>query len=171
MQITYNTSTLFLEDMPLGIGYASQSVTLKDMHDQPFVIGGQNGHTQLILCAPFINDDLMTQIHELDALLALNALVISKTLVVATKQPHDLHLTDWRYGFDYDTQFGDYYGVRLAKGELSGAFTKALFVISKDGAVFYDEIPKNLNTPFSLEKALPKIAAAMHCYTGHGCHT
>lgn len=170
MQIIYNTSTLFLEDMPLGVGYASQKVTLKDINDQPLVIGGQNGHTQLIITVPFINDDLITQINEIDELLALNSLIISKSLVVATKEHIHPCLNEWSYGFDYDTQFGDYYGVRLGEGELCGEFTKALFIVSKDGALFYDEIPKDLNNPFSLEKALPKISAAVNCYTGHGCH-
>jgi hypothetical protein len=76
----------------------------------------------------------------------------------------------WQFGFDTDEAFGDYYGVRLAKGELGGEFTKALFVISKDGAVFYDEILRDLNESFSLDTALVKIAAAQSCYTGKGCH-
>lgn len=170
MQITYNTSTLLLEDMPLGVGYASQKVTLIDTNDQPFVIGGQNGHTQLIISAPFLDENLISQLKEIDTLLTLNGLVISKSLVVATKKHTNPTLGEWNYGIDYDTQFGDYYGVRLGEGELCGEFTKALFIVSKDGALFYDEIPKDLNEPFSLEKALPKIAAAMNCYTGHGCH-
>lgn len=170
MQIIYNTSTLLLEDIPLGVGYASDKVTLKDINDQPFTIGGQNGHTQLIIAVPFIDNNLLDQIKQIDELLALNSLVISKSLVVATKEHNHPHLTEWNYGYDYDTQFGDYYGVRLGEGELCGEFTKALFIVSKDGALFYDEIPKELNASFSIEKAISKIAAAMNCYTGHGCH-
>lgn len=170
MQITYNTSTLLLEDIPLGVGYASQKVSLKDKNDQVFVIGGQNGDTQLIITVPFIDEDLITQLNEIDTLLNLNALAISKSLVVATQKHIDPNLKEWNYGIDYDTQFGDYYGVRLGYGELCGEFTKALFIVSKDGALFYDEIVKDINDSFSLEKALPKIAAAMSCYTGHGCH-
>jgi len=170
LQITYNTSTLHLEDMPLGVGYASDKVTLKEMNDQPFTIGGQNGHTQLIISAPFVDETLISQLKEIDELLSLNALVISKSLVVATKEHNHPQLAEWNYGYDYDTQFGDYYGVRLGEGELCGEFTKALFIISKDGALFYDEIPKDLKEPFSMEKAIAKIAAAVNCYTGHGCH-
>jgi peroxiredoxin len=156
--------------MPLGVGYASQKVTLKDANDQPFVIGGQNGHTQLIIAAPFIDENLIAELKEIDTLLVLNGLVISKSLVVATKKHTNPMLDEWNYGYDYDTQFGDYYGVRLGEGELCGEFTKALFIVSKDGALFYDEILKDLNESFSLEKTIHKIAAAMNCYTGHGCH-
>lgn len=170
MQIIYNTSTLHLEDIPLGVGYASDKVTLKDMNDQPFTIGGQNGHTQLIISTPFVDEMLISQLRQLDELLALNTFVIGKSLVVATKEHPNPQLSEWNYGYDYDTQFGDYYGVRLGQGELCGEFAKALFIVSKDGALFYDEIPKDLNEPFSMEKAIIKIAAAVNCYTGHGCH-
>jgi peroxiredoxin len=69
-------------------------------------------------------------------------------------------------GYDVDEAFGDYYGVRLSNKELA----KSLFIISKDGAVFYHEILEDLSAPFNFDKALVKIAAAQNCYTGKGCH-
>jgi len=171
LQITFNTSTLFLEDMPLDVGYASEKVNLKNHNDETFTIGGQNGATQLILSVAFIDDALLAQLEEINTLLELNALQgITKTLVVANTQHTDPQIQGWQFGIDIDEAFGDYYGIRLAKGELGGEFAKGLFVVSKDGALFYNEIPNDLNNPFSLEKALPKIAAAMNCYTGKGCH-
>jgi peroxiredoxin len=171
VQIIYNTSSLTLEDLPLDVGYASEKVTLKNHSGESFTIGGQNGATQLLISAPFINDALISQLHEIDTLLSLNALGgITKALVVATDTHALPALEEWLVGYDYDEAFGDYYGVRLAKGELDGEFTKALFVISKDGALFYTEIPGDLNEPFSLEIALPKISASTSCYTGKGCH-
>lgn len=171
MQITYNTSTLRLDDMPLGIGYASEKVEVTHPANGAFSVGGQNGFTQLIVTAPFVDDNLVTQLREIDTLLSLNALEgISKTMVVAHAEHSDPQLEGWRFGIDTDEAFGDYYGVRFAPGELGGEFTKALLVISKDGALFYDDIPKSLHETFSLEKAIPKIAAATNCYTGKGCH-
>jgi hypothetical protein len=171
LQIIYNTSTLFLEDIPLDVGYASEKVSLKNHADETFTIGGQNGFTQLILSSPFLDDALITQLREMDTLLSLNALQgITKVLVVANPKHTNPQMEGWQFGFDTDEAFGDYYGVRLAKGELGGEFTKALFVISKDGAVFYDEILRDLNESFSLDTALVKIAAAQSCYTGKGCH-
>ncbi|MBV5321005.1 MAG: hypothetical protein JZU62_04915, partial [Sulfuricurvum sp.] len=64
MQITYDSSTLHLEDMPLDVGYASERIDLKNSTGEKFTIGGQNGSTQLFISAPFINDDLMTQLNE-----------------------------------------------------------------------------------------------------------
>jgi peroxiredoxin len=167
MQITHNTSILELEDMPLDIGYASERVDLKNSTGETFRIGGQNGSTQLIITLPFIDDTCIAQLKEMDSLLNINALGgITKALVIATDKNAMPLLEEWLVGFDYDEAFGDYYGVRLSNKELA----KSLFIISKDGAVFYHEILNDLNDPFSLDKALLKIAAAQSCYTGKGCH-
>ncbi|MDP3587141.1 MAG: hypothetical protein Q8R58_03740 [Sulfuricurvum sp.] len=167
MQIVYNTSTLYLEDMPLDVGYASEKVSLKNHKDETFTIGGQNGFTQLIFSTPFINDVLLAQLEEIDTLLGLNALQgITKALVVANGQHELPTLEEWLSGYDHDEAYGDYYGVRLSNKELA----KSLFIISKDGAIFYHEILSDLNAPFSIDKALAKIVAANSCYTGKGCH-
>lgn len=171
MLIRYNTHTLTLDDMPLDIGYASEKVDLKNGAGELFRIGGQNGGTQLLISLPFIDKSLMGQLRELDSLLYINALGgITKALIVATEKCDMPVMEEWLTGYDYDETFGDYYGVRLSEGELGGEFAKALFVISKDGAVFYNEVLSDLNEPFSLDKVLLKIAAAQSCYTGKGCH-
>lgn len=167
----YKTSTLHLEDLPLDIGYATERVDLSDGDTSTFSIGGHTGMTQLILTAPFIDDVLVSELSEIDTLLSLNALEgISKTLVVARSNHTNPRMEGWQFGIDADEAFGDYYGVRLAPGELGGEFAKSLCIVSKDGALFYNEILKDLDETFSLEKAIPKIAAAMNCYTGKGCH-
>lgn len=167
MQIIYNTSTLHLEDMPLDVGYASEKVDLKNSAGEVFTIGGQNRATQILISAPFIDDALISQLKEIDTLLSLNALGgMTKALIVANEKHELPALEEWLSGYDYDEAYGDYYGVRLSNKELS----KSLFIISKDGAVFYHEILNDLNNPFSIDKALAKIVAANSCYTGKGCH-
>ena len=167
MQINHNNSILTLEDMPLDVGYSSEKVDLKNSAGEVFSIGGQNGATQLLISVPFIDDSLISQLRDFDTLLSLNALGgITKALIVAN-DTHDLPaLEEWLSGYDYDEAFGDFYGVRLSNKELA----KSLFIISKDGAVFYHEILNDLNEPFSVDKALAKIVAANSCYTGKGCH-
>lgn len=171
MQIRYQTSTLRLEDLPLDVGYASEKVTLEGASGETFTIGGQNGSTQLIVTSPFVTDSLVSQLREIDTLLILNALGgVCKSLVVANAKHGDPQLEEWRYGIDKEEAFGDYYGIRLAPGELESELTKALFVISKDGALFYSEIPDDLDKAFDTDRAIVKIAAAANCYTGKGCH-
>jgi peroxiredoxin len=167
VQINHNNSILTLEDMPLDIGYASEKVNLKNSAGDVFTIGGQNGATQLLVSAPFIDDALHAQLKEMDTLLSLNALGgITKALIVANDKHQLPALEEWLSGYDYDEAYGDYYGTRLSNKELA----KTLFIISKDGAVFYHEILSDLNEPFSFDKALAKIVAANNCYTGKGCH-
>ncbi|MDD5053040.1 MAG: hypothetical protein PHO27_09955 [Sulfuricurvum sp.] len=167
MQIIHNTTTLVLDDMPLDIGYASERINLKNSAEETFCIGGQNGATQLLICVAFINEALIAQIQEINTLLSLNALGgITKALIVANNQHTLPVLEEWLSGYDYDEAFGDYYGVRLSNKELA----KSFFVISKDGAVFYNEILSNLDEPFNIDKMIVKIAAANNCYTGKGCH-
>ncbi len=167
MQIVYNTFALTLEDIPLDVGYASEKIDLKNAQGDTFIVGGQNGATQLLISVSFIDDTLLAQLQELDSLLSLNALGgITKALIVAN-DTHTLPVSqEWLSGYDYDEAFGDYYGVRLSNKELA----KSLFILSKDGAVFYHEILADLNEPFSIDKALAKIVAANSCYTGKGCH-
>jgi len=167
LQITYNTSILHLEDMPLDIGYASERVDLKNTAGESFRIGGQNGSTQLLISAAFIDDTLITQLREIDTLISMNALGgITKALIVANDTHTLPSLEEWISGYDVDEAFGDYYGVRLNNKELA----KSLFILSKDGAIFYHEILSDLNEPFNIDKALAKIVAANSCYTGKGCH-
>lgn len=171
MQIRYHDLSIQLEDIPLNVGYASEKIDLKNASGERYKIGGQNGATQLIVTVPFIDDALIVQLNELDALLYINALGgISKVLVVASDKHDFPAMNEWLVGYDYDEAFGDYYGVRLSGEELGGEFAKALFIISKDGAVFHHELLENLNGSFSLEKTLLKISAAQSCYTGKGCH-
>lgn len=171
MQIRYRDRSIQLEDSPLDIGYSSEKVDLKNGSGEIYQIGGQNGGTQLIISAPFIDESLIAQLHELDSLLYINALRgITKSLVVATDKNDIPVMDEWHTGYDYDDAFGDYYGVRLRGEELGGELAKTLFIISKDGAVFYHEVLSDLDAPFSLDKALLKVAAAQNCYTGKGCH-
>lgn len=167
MQITHNTTLLELEDMPLDVGYASERCDLKNSAGETFRIGGQNGATQLLISVPFIDKGLLSQLREMDTLFSLNALGgVTKALILSSDK-HDLPtMQEWLVGYDYDEAFGDYYGVRLTNKELA----KSLFILSKDGAVFYHEILADLNEPFSIDKALAKIVAANSCYTGKGCH-
>ncbi len=167
MQINHNNSILTLEDMPLDVGYASEKVNLKSPTGEVFTIGGQNGVTQLLISVPVIDNTLITQLRDFDTLLSLNALGgITKALIVANNKHELPTMQEWLSGYDYDEAYGDYFGIRLSNKELA----KSLFIISKDGAVFYHEILNDTNKPFSIDKALAKIVAANSCYTGKGCH-
>jgi len=158
-----------LEEMPLDIGYASEKVTLKTKEGTSLTVGGQSGGTQLIVTAPFIDDSFIAELESIG-----NALPegegVSASLIVAGTSHDDPQIARFRFLVDSDEEFADWYGVRLSGDPLEGELTKALFIISKDGALYYDEFAKNLHDPFNAETAVRKIYAAQECYTGKGCH-
>lgn len=171
MYIRLNTFTMRLEDEPLDIGYASEKVSVKDGEGEEHIIGGQNGKTQVIVTAPFIDDSFSDELRSLREQLPKGGdYEVSVSVVVANERHTDPGIEDFAFFIDHDDSFGDWYGVRLADGPCEKELTKALFVISKDGALFYDEFVSNLHDPFNIDTLLRKVHAAQTCYTGKGCH-
>jgi peroxiredoxin len=71
---------------------------------------------------------------------------------------------------DTEDEFGSMYGTKLVSGSLENKLTKSLFLISKDGAVFYLEMPSDLEKQFDLERLRIELNKAYTSYTGVGCH-
>lgn len=155
----------------MDIGYASEKVKLYDKKGHEHMIAGQNGKTQLIISAPFINKTFKDELQKIDELLneEFNE-NFECHLVMANEEHQDPHMKNIDFLIDTEGEFGDWYGVRLQGEILKDEFTKSLMIISKDGALFYDEYPLDISNPFNQETLLRKIAAAQTCYTGKGCH-
>jgi len=171
LQVHYNTYTLNLEDMPMDLGYASEQVTMYNENDQARTIAGYNGKTQLIISAPFINKTFKDELQKISEMLSNeNQTDFECYLVVANTEHQDPHMDNINFLIDKEGEFGDWYGVRLLGEVLEGEFTKSLMLISKDGALFYDEYPKDISESFNHDTLFRKIAAAQTCYTGKGCH-
>lgn len=159
-----------LEDMPLDIGYASEKISVKDAENNSHIIGGQNGKTQLIITAPFIDDTFKKELYEIERELPVGGeYEVTASLVFANKFD-DIKLTKIKKFIDEEEELRDFYGVKLSGTPLEGELTKAIILISKDGAIFYDEYLKDLSDTFDQETLLRKIYAAQTCYTGKGCH-
>ena len=171
MQIQLNTSTMRLEEMPLDVGYAAEHVRVKNANGAKCAVGGQNGKTQLVITAPFIDDAFVKELRSIIERVPFGgAYEVTASLVVANGSHRDPGIENLDFLIDAEGEFADWYGVRLSGIPCDGELTKALFVISKDGALFYDDFPKNLHDPFNADTLLRKIAAAQECYTGKGCH-
>jgi peroxiredoxin len=169
LQIQLNTFTMHLEETPLDIGYASEKVNLTTKEGTSCTLGGQDGTTQLIVCAPFIDDTFVAELETIGKALPEDE-KFKASLVVAKGAHADPELDRFAFLIDSDGEFADWYSTRLSGGPLDGELTKALFIISKDGAIFYNEYARNLHDPFDAETALRKIQAAQLTYTGKGCH-
>lgn len=169
MQINMQNVPLTLEDIPLDEGYASEKVEATDIGGAKVIFGGQTGKTQIVFSAPYLDQ---TNLQEFEAIFNdkdFDQEQIEKYLIVATKE--DIKVaTDLPLLIDSDEAFGDYYGVRISDTALEGKLAKTLFVISKDGAIFYEEIPNEQTAAFDTQKLYQKTLAALNCYTGKGCH-
>lgn len=162
---------MHLEYMPLDIGYASEEVTLSDLKNNEYTLGGQNGKTQLIITTPVIDEAFIQELKEIDEMLPSGGeYEVSASLVVANNTHNVPKLNNFNFYIDTKDEMGDFYGVRLKGIPYEDELTKAAILISKDGAIFYDEYVEDIDTKFNIDTLYRKIAAAQVCYTGKGCH-
>jgi thiol peroxidase len=160
-----------LEDTPLDVGYASDKVTISDTNGADFVIGGQNGKTQVFITSPIIDEAFIQELQKLQDILPKGGEhEVTAALIVPNKNHSNPKLENINFYIDSKEEFGDFYSVRLKGEPYNNEFTKAVIVISKDGAIFYDEFLDDLEKEFNQDTLYRKIFAAQTCYTGKGCH-
>ena len=173
MQVQFNTSTMHLKEMPLDVGYASEEVTIKDLEGKKHLIGGHKGKTQLIITLPFIDETFIQELKDIVKDLpkgAEGSYEVNSALIVANNTHQRPPIEGLDFYIDEDGEFADYYGVGLSGEPCSDELTKAIILISKDGAIFYDEFSENICDRFNMETLGRKVLAAQQCYTGKGCH-
>ena len=163
---------MYLEDTPLDVGYASERISVKEKKSaKESVLGGQNGKTQLLISVPFIDDAVKEELLEIEKELpSKGEHEVTASLILAEEPEDDPKLGKIKLFIDDKEEFADFYGTRLSGEPFEGGITKAVILISKDGAIFYDEFMTDLNERFNQETLLRKIYAAQTCYTGKGCH-
>jgi peroxiredoxin len=172
LQIKYNTFTMHLEEMPLDIGYASEkiSVTSKTDNKEEF-LGGQNGKTQLLIGVPFIDEQIKAELMQIDANLPSGGdYEVTASVILAEAPTEALDFKKIKIFIDDKEEFRDFYGTKLSGEPLEGGIAKALILISKDGAIFYDDFVTDIDENFKTDILARKIHAAQTCYTGKGCH-
>lgn len=172
MHIQYKRSTMHLEELPLDVGYMSEKITLTEKKTgKEMILGGQNGKTQLFISAPFMDDALLEELKIIDKELPKGGEHEVNAFFIQSKAAEDdLCFEKIEVFLDNKNEFADFYGTKLVGEPFDGLLTKALILISKDGAIFYDEFLKDLDEKFNLPVLIRKIFAAQTCYTGKGCH-
>lgn len=171
LQVRFKTYTMRLEDMPLDIGYASQKVLLHDGDAKECSIGGHTGETQLIITLPFIDEALLDEMQKISEILPQSQEHKILTYIVVANSSHKkVQLQNIQFLIDSQEEFADMYGVKLTGEPYHNELTKALILISKDGAIYYDQFCDDLDDAFNTDILYRKILAAQLCYTGKGCH-
>lgn len=161
---------MHLDEEPLDIGYASEKIIVGDYDGKELQIGGQNGKSQLFITLPDMDQETLQELTTIKNDV-LSSFENCDTYVITSQKFTQIE-NDEILQFLQDTkgELGDFYGTRIADGDFAGFQTKALILISKDGAIFYDEFLQDLTQPFSTETLYRKLKAADECYTGKGCH-
>jgi peroxiredoxin len=162
---------MHLEDSPLDIGYASEEVILSDVNGNDKKIGGHTGMTQLIITTPVIDEAFKNEIQKISEIIpGSGEHGVDSFLVVANDSHEKLSLDKFEYLIDSKGEMGDFYGVRLKGAPYDNELTKAVILISKDGAIYYDQFCDDLTLELNIDILYRKILAAQLCYTGKGCH-
>ena len=170
MTIIYNNTELALEDEMLDVGYSAEKVELLTKDDKKVTVGGHTGRTQILVSLPFLDEKTEADLAAIEGMLNETAKEKIDAWVIAADAGIDLKDGYFRFGADYDEAFGDYYGTRIADGELAGKLTKALFIVAEDGTLFYIDAPLNLDEAFNMERFGRMIVTALSCCDKKGCH-
>lgn len=129
---------------------------------------------QLFVSLPSLEDRFLKEIKILDELLS-DVQVDMRCYLLFAKgcegaQSVAEKFTTFETLLDCEGEFGELYGTKIVSGPYKDALTKALFLISKDGAVYHIDMPASLNTPFDLQKLRIESNKAYTTYNGTGCH-
>ncbi len=175
-KIIYKDELLELCDDLIDVGYMAENIEVKDMARESIEIKRSHEDKSMTILVSFPNDkdEFFSEIVKLDEFLShtkvpLNAyLIFDKDATVQTILKNRLHI--FKIVLDADDEFADMYGTKLVSGSLKYKLTKSLFLISKDGAIFYLDMPDDLSKEVDLDRLRVELNKAYISYTGVGCH-
>jgi peroxiredoxin len=175
-KIKYGDEYLELNDDFLDVGYMAENVEVSDISGNTLEIKRSHPDKSMTIIAsfPVAENEFLHEIIQLDELLnhvqvPINCYAIFdvdyETPVVLKNRLKKLKVV-----LDKEKEFGEMYGTKLINGSLKGRLTKSLFLISKDGAIFYVDMPDDLDKSLNLERLTVELNKAQASYTGVVCH-
>lgn len=169
--LSYLDETLYLADRPIDIGYASEPVEVVDAKGEAITIGGMVRDTvQIVIALPNLSTPFAQMAQQIiDQIQAPEGIRV--WIVLNRIGSESFAQSEWvKVVADTQGEFGGLYGVSIADGLLEGSLAPALFVISRDGAIFYREVPTQIPCGFNIERFNHEANRARHIYNGQGCH-
>jgi peroxiredoxin len=152
----------------LDEGYDSDRVEILDLNENVVSIGGDRKILQLFVIYSFFNDKDEAEIKELESNLHKVKDILDAWIIVPDEQYkgffEDREI--FKLGIDYKKEFLDFYGVELTDSSEGLQNLKAIFIITKEGTLFYKDTPKNLEDSFNLELFYTRLNNAFNCYSG-----
>jgi peroxiredoxin len=175
MNVEYKGQPQEIIDEYMEIGYMAEAVEMTTLDGETKVIGRQSSDRAIQLFVSFpeleeFEEEIIAFDHYFDDLkveLQTYLIFASSNDFVEQLAPKLTHL---KIVIDSEDEYANMYGTVIVNGLLKDKLTKSLFIIGKDGAVFYEEFPPSLETSFKLELLVSELNRAFVAYTGVGCH-
>ena len=175
-KIIYKDEKLELCEDFTDVGYMAENFEVIDFYGTTKEI--KRSHTNksmtLLVSFPLSNNGFGDEIIKLDEFMSHIKVDINCYLIFneqgEEKTALKNRLKKFEMVFDTENEYGNMYGTKLVSGSMEDKLTKALFLISKDGAIFYLDIPNDLEKQFDLQRLQVELNKAYVSYTGVGCH-
>lgn len=175
-KIVYKDEFMELCEDFTDVGYMAENIEVRDLFQEKKLIkrSSRERAMTLLLSFPHAKEEFANEILALDELLS-RIQVELKCYLIFDKDSDEKSvlknvLKKFEMVFDTDNEFGTMYGTKLVSGTLEERLTKALFLISKDGAIFYIDMPNDLSRPLDVDRLRVELNRAYSSYTGVGCH-
>ncbi len=176
-KIIYKGQEIELVDDFIDVGYMAENVEVTDINGKIKEIkrSHSDGAMTLLISFPDTSDEFINEIIKLDEFMShiqvdihcyfiFNEFYENKTVLKNRLKKFEIVI-------DNEEEFGNMYGTKIVGDVLKQRLTKALFLISKDGAIFYLDMPNDLiNEQIKLDRLQVELNKAYITYTGVGCH-
>lgn len=168
----YQNEEQILVDDFIDIGYMAEDVEVIDCEGNDVLLKRSNPQRviQLFLSVPSFEKIFLDDLIALDNFLSTANIDLKCFLFLDknTEIPHNFDAI--KVYFDENDDFGNMYGTKIVRGTLQDRLTKSLFLIGKDGAIYFIDMPNDLSVPFNIERLRIEINKVYQSYTGVGCH-
>lgn len=160
----------------IDVGYMAENFEASDCDGNLFEVKRSNPNRSmtLLISFPMLTQEFREEILELDTLLNALEVEVHCYLIFNESCEEILTLKDQlkklTLVFDTEEEFGNMYGTKIISGDLNEKLTKSLFLISKDGSIFFIDMPKDITNKLNLERLRIELNKAYITYTGVGCH-
>ena len=175
-EIIYKNESLRLCDDFTDVGYMADNFEAMDFYGNPLEIKRSHADKAMTLLVsfPMYIEGFKEEILKLDAFLSHLKVEVYCYLIFDFVLPEATvlqnRLKKFKLIFDTEEEFGSMYGTKIINGTLKNRLAKSLFLISKDGAIFYIDMPQVLENPLDLDRLQIELNKAYSSYTGVGCH-
>ncbi len=176
MRVKYNEFELELIDEFAEAGYRAERVKLLDSASKDIIIGGQrpDKDLQVMVSIPEYSDLFLEDIRALDALLAQTAIPIHAYLISQEKpskvEQEKYKLHSFLPLYDLFGEYGVMYGTKIETDPFQGKLAKAIFIIGKDGAIYFENVFSDMAQNIDTTRVVIELNRAAQAYTGAGCH-